>query len=241
MNSLYKKIALTCLVSLTANQAIQAIQFSGIGNWIKGNQKKSAALVASLLGALVLASVLKPKFRHVEEREVQREREREIIPDYTYTTFVNDELLYDHDNKIRASFKNVRSISQLSQQQEIYLERRMPESIKEISGRRGNPYLCVIADKQNNLVGSALCESLACRSNKPCLRITRLQGTAPRAEIFRPIIETKQNIMPDYTADDYANLEDEITKADGRKPKKGNYDQSHFYYDRSETHGEELK
>lgn len=55
MNSLYKKIALVCLVSLTANQAAQAFQFSDVLSWFKGNQKKSVALV---VGLAVIAGAL---------------------------------------------------------------------------------------------------------------------------------------------------------------------------------------
>lgn len=243
MNSLYKKIALICLVSLTANQAIQAVQFSNIGNWIKGNQKKSAALVASVLGAIILASVLKHKFRHVEEREIHHE----IIPstpDYTYITFVNNNLISDRDNKVRMSFKNVRNASELTEQQRKSLERLIPGSTQEIFNPRSFSYLCVVTDRQKNAVGAAICKSLPTRCSKGCIRIDRLSAEVSKAEVFKPIVETGQDIMLDYKpqeALDHSVLIDEITKADGIRPERCIYgDKSHFYYGRSETHGETL-
>ena len=44
MNSLYKKISLVCLVSLTANQAAQAFQISDVLGWFKNNQKSVACV-----------------------------------------------------------------------------------------------------------------------------------------------------------------------------------------------------
>ena len=53
MNTLYKKIALVCLVSLTANQAAQAFQFSDVLGWFKSNQKSVACV--TVLAAMTAA------------------------------------------------------------------------------------------------------------------------------------------------------------------------------------------
>ena len=69
MNSLYKKIALVCLVSLTANQAAQAFQFSDILGWFKSNQKKSVACVALL--AAIVGALYRVKYTKVAARVAQ--------------------------------------------------------------------------------------------------------------------------------------------------------------------------
>jgi hypothetical protein len=53
MNTLYKKIALVCLVSLTANQAAQAFQISDVLGWFKSNQKSVACV--TVLAAMTAA------------------------------------------------------------------------------------------------------------------------------------------------------------------------------------------
>ncbi|MFI5332834.1 MAG: hypothetical protein ACHQVS_01905 [Candidatus Babeliales bacterium] len=68
MNSVYKKIALVCVMSLAANQAAHAFQFPNVWNWIKGNQKTSTAIVAGIAAFAAALLMLQYKQKNAQLR-----------------------------------------------------------------------------------------------------------------------------------------------------------------------------
>lgn len=63
MTLFYKKVALACLVSLTANQGMLAIQFPNVWNWMKENQKTSIGIIAGMTAVAVIAAIIVQQFK----------------------------------------------------------------------------------------------------------------------------------------------------------------------------------
>lgn len=66
MNSLYKKIALVCVISITANQAVHAVQFPNVWNLMKGNPKTTAGIITGVVALAAVMMTMKRIFKNTK-------------------------------------------------------------------------------------------------------------------------------------------------------------------------------
>lgn len=227
MNSLHKKIALACLVSLAANQTIQAFQFLDVWSWVKGNQKTTAAIVASITVIALIAAMKYGKKRSTVARPHQNTPPATAVPVFSQFVQFDDDAAFTYTTYAAGwTFHNPRNEPRLCPDAkdwgELTNEDKAELGSKEWQGRwidwyvpmGKHVYVTVARDQQKKIAGAIFYETIGMDSP---IRITHMYGEteALKTALRKPLIKTGKNIEIVETDKATHDLSLEIAKYDG--------------------------